>query len=479
MNAGTFTQALTASRFKENPSVGSGAREKQEDAASFMDVFAQNLKDARRDGTKAAGRKWNEAADSKARDTADKGKNPMSADRAKQSGTSEESTCRGGSKTADSETEHTDNAEQDSQPGKSQNNSAMTEAAITEAAMSLQAMMPLLQEVPVLTGDGKAPDIQDAVMQTEFSPETGKTGQSLLINTNPEGYGQQAANPFREVVQPETAEAARGQTAQEAVSRPEVRQETADRTSDFVRLSRTDAMEAEMEAPVRNHKETQPSGEDMFSGMGGRQNKAFNLLREQAGTVDEEPGDVNQALEELKRNADARGLDLTGKTVQNRVNDSLRPVPDAREQQMETPVLEQLKTGFERAVKTDGGELTIHLKPEGLGDIVVRLTSAGEKMTVRIGVTNPETEKLVTSQMESLKEMLRPLNTEVQEVYHSSQNAMDFSGFSQHMPQRQGRQAHFGYSYHGTEDSGLEDELLTEAERMMAESRMSRLYAYV
>lgn len=135
---------------------------------------------------------------------------------------------------------------------------------------------------------------------------------------------------------------------------------------------------------------------------------------------------MNQALEELKRNADARGLDLTGKTVQNRVNDSLRPVPDAREQQMETPVLEQLKTGFERAVKTDGGELTIHLKPEGLGDIVVRLTSAGEKMTVRIGVTNPETEKLVTSQMESLKEMLRPLNTEVQEVYHSSQNAMDF-----------------------------------------------------
>ena len=130
-------------------------------------------------------------------------------------------------------------------------------------------------------------------------------------------------------------------------------------------------------------------------------------------------------------------------------------------------------------MKTDGGELTIHLKPVGLGDIVVRLTSAGEKMTVRIGVTNPETEKLVTSQMESLKEMLRPLNTEVQEVYHSSQNAMDFSGFSQHMPQRQGRQAYFGYSYHGTEDSGLEDELLTEAERMMAESRMSRLYAYV
>ncbi len=36
-------------------------------------------------------------------------------------------------------------------------------------------------------------------------------------------------------------------------------------------------------------------------------------------------------------------------------------------------------------------------------------------------MTNPETEKLVTSQMESLKDMLRPLNTEVEEVYRGSQ----------------------------------------------------------
>lgn len=108
------------------------------------------------------------------------------------------------------------------------------------------------------------------------------------------------------------------------------------------------------------------------------------------------------------------------------MNYGLRPVSDAREQQIDTPVLEQLKTGVERAAQTGTRELTIHLKPEGLGDIVLHLTSTGDKTTVRIGVTNPETEKLVTSQMESLKDMLRPLNTEVQEVYHSSQNAMDF-----------------------------------------------------
>ena len=34
---------------------------------------------------------------------------------------------------------------------------------------------------------------------------------------------------------------------------------------------------------------------------------------------------------------------------------------------------------------------------------MVHLTSSGDKTTVRIGVTNPETEKLVTSQMEVLR----------------------------------------------------------------------------
>ena len=58
----------------------------------------------------------------------------------------------------------------------------------------------------------------------------------------------------------------------------------------------------------------------MFFSADSRQNKALNQLREQTGTADEEPKDANQVLEELKRNADARGIDLTGKAVQNRMN---------------------------------------------------------------------------------------------------------------------------------------------------------------
>ena len=47
------------------------------------------------------------------------------------------------------------------------------------------------------------------------------------------------------------------------------------------------------------------------------------------------------------------------------------------------------------------------------------------------------------------------------------------------MQERRGQQPHTGYSFRAAEDSGSEEELLMEAKRMMAESRMSRLYAYI
>lgn len=83
MNAGTLTQALTASRYKANPTAGS--REKQDDTVSFMDMFAQNLKDARKTGTKAADKKRDGAADSKAQEMGDTGRNQASVDQGKKS----------------------------------------------------------------------------------------------------------------------------------------------------------------------------------------------------------------------------------------------------------------------------------------------------------------------------------------------------------------------------------------------------------
>ena len=119
MNAGTLTQALTASRYKANPTAGS--REKQDDTVSFMDMFAQNLKDARKTGTKEPDKKRDGAADSKAQEMRDTGRNQAAVDQGKKSGPSEpieDGTCRDGSKKAESGVENTD---KDSDSGKHHN----------------------------------------------------------------------------------------------------------------------------------------------------------------------------------------------------------------------------------------------------------------------------------------------------------------------------------------------------------------------
>lgn len=99
---------------------------------------------------------------------------------------------------------------------------------------------------------------------------------------------------------------------------------------------------------------------------------------------------------------------------------------------------------------------------------------------MRIGASNPETEKLISSQMANLKEMLEPLHAEVEEVYHSGQNAMQFAQSGQEMDQQQSRYgAAHGRHFSENDQANEPDDFLMEAERMIAESRAGRLYAYV
>lgn len=189
----------------------------------------------------------------------------------------------------------------------------------------------------------------------------------------------------------------------------------------------------------------------------------------------------NRRLEELKKNSDGKGV-----TFMDKINASRQgtfrgvPVVDNTASDIRTPVAEQLKAGVEQGMKRELTEFTIKLKPEGLGEIIVHMASAGGRTSVSIGVSNPETEKLVNSQMMSLKEMLQPLHAEVEEVFHNSQGGMDFAGFGQELYQNQGQQAR-GHYRHGV-NQGLaagDGVFAQEPERMAAESLACRLYAYV
>lgn len=125
-------------------------------------------------------------------------------------------------------------------------------------------------------------------------------------------------------------------------------------------------------------------------------------------------------------------------------------------------------------------EFTIHLRPEGLGDVIVKMMSQDDKVTVNIGASNSKAQKLINSQVTGPKEMLEPLHTEMDEVYHSSQESMSFISYDQNMSENQRQQTG---RYQGNPNYGgghtENEEIPTEAEYITAQSRVIRLYTYV
>lgn len=148
-----------------------------------------------------------------------------------------------------------------------------------------------------------------------------------------------------------------------------------------------------------------------------------------------------------------------------------------------TPLPEQLKAGIEQGLSKQLSQFTIRLKPEGLGEILVQMTSSGGKIALSIGVSNHETQKLLSAEMMHLKETLEPLHAEVQEIYHNSQGGMEMMNYEQGFFQNQQRDTAGTSRGRAARTSGVEDEELTgnlEAEGI-TDSRMGygRLSAYI
>lgn len=100
-------------------------------------------------------------------------------------------------------------------------------------------------------------------------------------------------------------------------------------------------------------------------------------------------------------------------------------------------VLSQLRTGISQGIQKSMEEFTIRLKPEGLGEIVVHLAHAGGKILLSIGVSNEETQRMLNSEMMNLKELLRPMDAQVQEIYHNEAGSLDFGAYQQNQFRRQ------------------------------------------
>ncbi|WP_125141520.1 flagellar hook-length control protein FliK [Clostridium transplantifaecale] len=199
----------------------------------------------------------------------------------------------------------------------------------------------------------------------------------------------------------------------------------------------------------------------------------------ESGESEEKQGAVT--LEDLQKKAEQQsflpfermvGAKLSGGTAAPVMSN--RGVTDA------TPLTNQLKTGIEEGLSKQLNQFTIRLKPEGLGEILVHMTSSGGKVALSIGVSNLDTQKLLSSEMMHLKESLQPLNAEVQEIYHNSQGGMEMMNYEQgFFRNQQGNGAgntrrHFAGN--GEEEEGEEDRLTGTID---LHAEYGRLSAYI
>lgn len=120
------------------------------------------------------------------------------------------------------------------------------------------------------------------------------------------------------------------------------------------------------------------------------------------------------------------------------------PVPDAQE------IAKQLKTGILENLNRGKNEFLVRLKPEGIGEILVRFSENKDRITLSIFTQDAQTARLISGEVAALQSALKPLNAEVQEIttvagneqaaQYSQQNQMTDQGrqFFDRQPSREG-----------------------------------------
>ncbi len=131
------------------------------------------------------------------------------------------------------------------------------------------------------------------------------------------------------------------------------------------------------------------------------------------------------------------------------------PEADELPEEPVTPaeVAQQVKEGIIQELGSGKDEFVVKLKPEGLGEITVRLMQDGDRIAMSISASNSHVARLLGSELEQLREALRPYNTVVQEVvdqqaYASNQDfGQSFSSSQYQQRQYDGQQRRSGSSF--------------------------------
>lgn len=164
-------------------------------------------------------------------------------------------------------------------------------------------------------------------------------------------------------------------------------------------------------------------------------------------------------VEELQKQVDEQTYMDTGAIAIGNISGSYEAPKTDNVKAAAQPVMDQMQAGLAKGITKGLDTFTIRLKPDGLGEILVHLESAGGRTLMSIGVTNAETQKILNAEMAELKEMLKPLNAEVKEIYQNQSDSFDMMMYQQNLFQQRQQQLyarmHTVYTGSGEQTKGI------------------------
>lgn len=191
--------------------------------------------------------------------------------------------------------------------------------------------------------------------------------------------------------------------------------------------------------------------------------QAQKMMRDEGGRVDEGKIDVEALQGEVG----------AGRYVSAEMNANRElPLPEAKD------VADQVRAGITKNLSTERGkdEFVVKLKPEGLGEVVVRLTQTAGKMTLSIVTSSEQTARLLNSELTGLRESLKPWNADVREVISEQQQQHAENSYEQAQYGQQSSFADQRHNHGAHAQEEFSDVLFGEEEPQQPESISAGVY---
>lgn len=155
---------------------------------------------------------------------------------------------------------------------------------------------------------------------------------------------------------------------------------------------------------------------------------------------------VKSILKTVKASEDASNKNIDIEKLQNEVNAgvhlnggvadfkpfTLTAAEKTQDISGDIPVdfVNQIETGIKTGLQADKNEFTFKLKPEGLGEITVKMVEESGKIALNIIASTSKVEKLLNGELATLQQSLKPYNVEVQPAVTQTSAASSYSAFN-------------------------------------------------